>query len=299
MILLATMSLAACGGGGQKSEQDQAEGAQSQTSEDTATEKDQGGMKGETMNADEMMGDEQSSMEQNGIKLTPMSATAMAGSPEYPDAKLAFKGAPKVEGMEATFDFNVMNYELMTQTADAADKGLANSGKGQHIHLIVNNRPYNAIYEPPFTKEYEEGHYVALAFLARSYHESVKAESAYQLQQFNVGESDEEVDLDKAALFYSRPKGTYSGAGAEKVLFDFYLHKTTIGPDGNSVHMMVETSAGDEAEFEITKWQPYIVEGLPMGENTITIELIGPDGKLVEDALFNKESRTFTLEAGA
>lgn len=298
--MLALSALTACGGGNQQKTDQKDEASSQKAAPDEKSSDGEGGMKGETMTAEDMMGGpEDAAMEDNGILLTPMSATPMAGSPQYPDAKLEFKGAPKVKGLKATFDFNVMNYELMTQTADAADKGLANSGKGQHIHLIVNNRPYNAIYEPPFTKEYEEGHYVALAFFARSYHESLKSESAYQLQQFNVGNSDKEVDLNKAALFYSRPKGTYSGAGAEKILFDFYLHNTTIGPDGNMVRMMVETSAGDQAEFEITKWQPYIVEGLPMGENTITIELLGPDGQPVEDALFNKESRTFTLEAGA
>lgn len=294
LTAMALGALVACGGGGQQ--QGGQNGGEGQASSDTtqeSMEKGESSMEKKGQSMDKAGAGK--AMKKNGLTVMPLSASPMAGSPKYPDAKLEFKGAPTVEGKKVTFDFNVMDYELKTQTADAADKGLANSSKGQHIHLIINNRPYNAIYEPPFTKEYPEGTHVALAFLSRSYHESVKSEGAYQVKQFTVGEGGEEKDLSKPALFYSRPKGTYTGQDAKNMLFDFYLHNTSIGADGNKVRMTVN---GD-TEFMITQWQPYVIQGLPMGKNTIKIELLDADGKLMKDALFNQETREFTLQAAS
>ena len=72
------------------------------------------------------------------------------------------------------FGFEVTNYELGVQTEDATTRGIANSGKGQHIHFILNNGPYSAHYESVFSKSLNVGNYVMLAFLSRSYHESIK-----------------------------------------------------------------------------------------------------------------------------
>ena len=213
-------------------------------------------------------------------------------SPMYPDAKLTFnmpdEGAV-VEAGDVSFDFDVSNYELGVQTADAEDKMIANSGKGQHIHLILNNKPYSAHYEPDFNKEMKPGHYVALAFLSRSYHESVKGDNAYALKQFSVGEEQEQLDLSGEHLFYSRPKGTYSGADTARILFDFYLINTSISEDGNKVRLTVNGN-----EFMITEWKPYIVKGLPLGENTFKIELIDSEGNQVPGP-FNVEERIVTL----
>ncbi len=216
---------------------------------------------------------------------------------DYPDAILDMTAPAEgatVEGNTVTFEYEVTNYELGVQTADADQKNLANSANGQHIHLILNNNPYYAIYEPSFQQELEDGHYVALSFLSRSYHQSVKQPEAFKVSQFTVGDAEaEQVDLSQPMLFYSRPKGTYTGEGTETVLFDFYLVNTEIGPDGNKVRVTVN---GNE-EFTVDEWQPYVLEGLPMGENTVQIELIDSEGNLV-DSPFNSETRTFTLEAG-
>ncbi|MTI21724.1 hypothetical protein E1176_11890, partial [Fulvivirga sp. RKSG066] len=147
--------------------------------------------------------------------------TKVSSSPEYPEASLKLNepAAANEESTEVSFDFDVTNYELGVQTADADTKGLANSGKGQHIHLIVDNGPYSAHYEPTFSKEMEAGNHVILAFLSRSYHESVKNSSAFIVKQVAIGEAEgDSVDLSLPHLFYSRPKGTYKGADTEKLL---------------------------------------------------------------------------------
>ena len=70
-----------------------------------------------------------------------ISLEKMTDSPRFSDASISFDNVTtgdKLEEGKFTFKMNVENYELGTQTTDAADKGLANSGKGQHIHFIMN-----------------------------------------------------------------------------------------------------------------------------------------------------------------
>ncbi len=227
---------------------------------------------------------------------TPVTLSAAPASPDYADAMLEFinpaEGETLPSGDSVAFTYNVTNYELGVVTQDASQKALANSAKGQHVHLILNNEPYHAIYEPEgFKLALDDGHYVAISFLSRSYHESVKNPEAYKVNQFTVGNG-EDVDLSAPMLFYSRPKGTYTGKDAEKVLFDFYLVNTEIGPGGNQVRVTVN---GDTTMM-VDQWKPYVLQGLPMGDNTVKIELMDSDGNLI-DSPINSEERTFTLEA--
>ena len=144
---------------------------------------------------------------------------------------------------------------------------------------------------PGMTNTLDEGNYVVLAFLSRSYHESVKSPDAYYVENLTVGDVEpDEADLSAEHLFYSRPKGTYTGEDAEKVMLDFYLVNTTISADGNKVRATINGE-----EFLITEWAPYYIEGLPMGEATIKLELLDADGNLIEGP-FNSVERNVTLE---
>ena len=229
----------------------------------------------------------------------PITISPAPSSPEYADAMLETtnptQGATLPSGDSMEFSYNVTNYELGVPTSDASQKPLANSEKGQHVHLILNNNPYHAIYKPEgFKLALDDGHYVAISFLSRSYHESVKNPEAYNVMQFNVGDGQiEEADLSAPMLFYSRPKGTYTGKDAENILFDFYLVNTEIGATGNQVRVTVNS----DTTFMVDTWQPYVIEGLPMGENSILIELVDSQGNLI-DSPINREERTFTLEEG-
>lgn len=225
--------------------------------------------------------------EKDGLRVTPLT-----GSPRFAGATLALDG---VEGQlpsgAVAFGFQVSGYELGVQTSDAGANGLANSAQGQHIHLILDNGPYSAHYEPTFERDIEDGHHVLLAFLSRSYHESVKEPTAYVLGQFTVGEGDAEaIDLEAPHLFYSRPKGVYKGADTERLMLDFFLANTTLSADGNRVRATINGT-----EFVFTEWVPYVVEGLPMGEIEITLELLDSAGEPVPGP-FNSVTRTVTLE---
>ena len=197
---------------------------------------------------------------------------------------------------DGKFKFGIggTSYELGAQTPDAPQKMCANSGKGQHIHLIVDNAPYAAKYTNEFEYDIEDGEHHMLAFLSRSYHESIKTSAAHTAMTITTKNKSitDANPVQGPMLFYSRPKGTYVGeADTEKIMLDFYLVNTNLGADGYKVQADIN---GEQTET-IDTWKPYFLEGLPMGENTIKLTLLNKDGS-VADVPLNPVERTFTLK---
>ncbi len=214
-----------------------------------------------------------------------ISITKVEGSAPYLNSSLSLEDI-KIDENDYTFSFDVSDYSLGMQSIKDFDYTLANSKKGQHIHFIVNNGPYSAHYSESFTKKLDEKNNIILAFLSRSYHESVKNPNAYVLTQTG----NEKIDLTDEFLFYSRPKGTYKGVDTEKLLLDFYLVNTNLSSTGNKVKATIQ-----DTEFIIEEWAPYYIEGLPKGEIKIKLELIDASGNLI-DSPFNPSNRTVILE---
>ena len=190
--------------------------------------------------------------------------TPFSPSPSFPDAR--------IDGMtynDGKFEFAISgNYDLGAQTTDAKTKMCANSDKGQHIHLIVGTAPYAAKYVAEFDHDVPNGDHKVLAFLSRSYHESIKSPGASMALNVAVqdGNITNSTSITDPTLFYSRPKGTYVG-------------KANINGE----------------QHDLDKWQPYYIEGLPLGENSITLTLY-KDGKVVESDI-NPVTRKFNLKA--
>ncbi len=231
--------------------------------------------------------------EVNGIKVS-----EAPNSPEFPDAKLKLIAPPKDSVLKTgnyKFHFSVENYTLGMQTENMKMKECANSKKGQHIHFILDNTPYYASYDSIFERPVPSGKHLLLSFLSRSYHESIKNSDAYILTQLVAGKKTDTIkdfDLKAPYLFYSRPKGEYKGAEeTKKLLLDFYLVNTTLSPTGNKVKATINGN-----EFTLTKWVPYIIEGLPLGENKINLQLIDKDGKIVPGIFNDSGERKFTLK---
>lgn len=225
--------------------------------------------------------------EKGGLKVS-----ELLGSPKFPAARLAqttpADGAKLAPGKVA-FSYEVRGYALTEQTV--ADPPLANSAKGQHIHFILNNGPYLAKYTPSFEVDMPEGHNVVLAFLSRAYHEALKTPGAAAVKLVTVGNpSEAKPDLTAPHLFYSRPKGTYDAAGRRMLLLDFYLVNTTLSKGGNQVRATLNGHA-----FMLSRWVPYVVEGLQPGPLTVELELVDKDGKMIPGP-FNKVKRTATLD---
>ncbi|MEP0479977.1 MAG: hypothetical protein ABJD23_07160, partial [Nonlabens sp.] len=193
---------------------------------------------------------------------------------------------------DVDFDFQVENYNLSEITNSSNTEKLANSDKGQHIHFILNNEPYSAHYDSSFTKEIPDGVHHLVAFLSRSYHESVKNDNSVVVRKLTVGKDavDEQgLQMEEPTLIYSRPKGTYTGKDAKNILLDFFVLNTELSESGSKVKATINGK-----EFMINEWSPYVLTGLLMGEVTIELELIDADGNYIEGP-FNKVSRTITL----
>ena len=195
---------------------------------------------------------------------------------------------------DGIFNFTVggEGYELGQQTPDKDSKMCANSGKGQHIHLILNNEPYAAKYTSTFEYDVADGEHYLLAFLSRSYHESIKTLKAAIHAKIQVKDKKlTQIDgISEAMVMYSRPKGTYVGKNeTDKVMLDFYLLNADLA-NGYGL------TANINGEIHtIDKWQPYYIEGLPMGENTIELTLLDGQGKAINSP-YNPVKRTFTLK---
>ncbi len=240
-------------------------------------------------------GEQQASNETNEMEETAApelkyTLTPFTASTAYPDAKIA-----SVSYAAGQFDFGIEGetYELGVQTPDAGAKMCANSAKGQHIHLIIDDQPYAAKYESSFAYEIPDGEHYMLAFLSRSYHESIKTDAAHVAKAVTVKDNGFEAtsDIEAPMLFYSRPKGTYTGAAeTEKVMLDFYLANV---PGFGTEHFVMAEINGEV--HKIDTWQPYYIEGMPMGENTIKLTLVDKAGNAIDTPL-NPVSRTFTLQ---
>lgn len=236
----------------------------------------------------------------NGTKTAPVAVESEVNNKKYTlspfNSSPTFPGASlsDMKYAEGKFYFDVSGggYELGAQTEDATQKMCANSAKGQHIHLIVDNQPYIAQYISEFVHDLEDGDHTILAFLSRSYHESIKSAGASLVQKVTVKDKSITAsgDVDGPMLFYSRPKGTYIGDDTKKVMLDFFVKDATLG-SGYTVKADINGE-----EHMIDSWQPYYIEGLPMGENNITLTLLDKDGNKA-DVDLNPVTRKFVLIA--
>ena len=219
-----------------------------------------------------------------------ISITPFSKSPGFTDAAIT-----SMTFKNGKFDFGIggSSYKLGEQTDDAATKMCANSGKGQHIHLIVDNGPYAAKYTSKFDHEIPDGEHYLLAFLSRSYHESIKTKAAYTAKKVNVKNNSitAEKNVTTPMLFYSRPKGTYVGKTAtDRVMLDFYMVNAELG---RNYKVKAEING---TEHLIDTWQPYFIDGLPLGENEVKLTLLDDKGEVAKVPL-NPVSRKFVLKA--
>ena len=144
------------------------------------------------------------------------------------------------------------------------------SGKGNHIHVIFDNQPYEAYYElgQPFQlRNVIAGKHTLRVFPSRPWHESYKNDGAFQLVTFTVkngGDASKpttaaaqtlannnsstvpsaregkdvaattsgDLDPSKPLLTYSRPKGEYKGDDVDPIMIDFWLTGAKLKGDG-------------------------------------------------------------------
>lgn len=217
---------------------------------------------------------------------------------DFPDAGLTLANVKTEDlgedSVKVTFDYTVANYELTKQTEDIHAEHCANSAEGQHIHFILDNKPYQALYKPTntITLAKNSEHYL-LSFLSRSYHLSVKSPNASVLVKFKIDENGKyakSADPKEPMLFYSRPKGEYKGKDTEMILLDFYVKNAKISQQDYKVKVSV-----NDTTFTVANWCPYFIKGAPDGDLKLKIELLDKEGNTVNNE-FNPTERTVTLK---
>ena len=177
-------------------------------------------------------------------------------------------------------------------------------GLGTHLHLIVDNQPYQAVYDveqPLMLSDLEAGTHTLRVFASRPWHESFKNEGAYDQVTFNIftQTEDNNPSADLPLLTYSRPNGSY---GAEPIMLDFYLanapsHSTAQeNPDDSISDWQVRATVNGNS-FLIDSWEPVYLEGFETGKNWVRLELVDSQGNLI-DNVFNDTVRTITYEPG-
>jgi hypothetical protein len=192
-------------------------------------------------------------------------------------------------------------------------KNWATATGSQHVHLILDNRPYKAIYDtkaPVMLSELssgaplEEGQHVLVAFASRANHESVKTKDAIAITSFWVGrkggKNDVKTDVAKPMLIYSRPKGEYKGTTANHVLVDFQLANVTLGEGKDHVHIQVSGPGLDkDLTADATQFgPPFFLENLRNGTYKLQVELQNDKNELIPGP-WNSTTRTITIDRDA
>lgn len=204
-----------------------------------------------------------------------------------------------IEGHEVSVMFDLRHYPI-----GKVDEG----GNGQHVHLIVDNEPYVAIYDvsrpvPLDPKLLTPGTHVVRAFPSAGpkdekgalHHESRKNPGAFAWVRFHVGAKGgplADFDAGRPTLTFSRPKGEYKAGSPElaKFLVDFYVTGTTLSPITSGVRAALD----GKPLGTWTEWKPWVIESPAAGAHELELELVDADGKPV-DGPFNKTTRKFKV----
>lgn len=205
--------------------------------------------------------------------------------------------------------------------------------KGNHIHVILDNEPYEAYYEleQPFElRNVVAGKHTLRVFPSRPWHESYKNDGAFRMVTFTVkggGDASKptttntgqtmannnsagsaqatsegkdmpastagDVDPTKPLVTYSRPKGEYKGAEADPIMIDFWLSNARLKGDGGEYR--VRYIIDDNEPRYIDKWEPVWLSGWLAGKHTVRLELLGPDEFPIKNGNFNITTREITI----
>ncbi|GAX37599.1 hypothetical protein [Nodularia sp. NIES-3585] len=173
---------------------------------------------------------------------------------------------------------------------------------GPHLHLILDNQPYIAVYDankPLVLPEVSPGTHTLRVFASRPWHESFKNEGAYAQTTFHIFTKTEDNNPDPTlpVLTYSRPKGSY---GAEPILFDFYLTNAPLrlvaedNPNDTISDWRIRCTINNES-FILDRWQPIYLKGFKPGKNWVKLEFLDNQGNPVKNA-FNTTARLINYQ---
>ena len=158
-------------------------------------------------------------------------------------------------------------------------------GLGPHLHVILDNQPYKAVYDldqPLVFDDLPPGTHTLRVFASRPWHESFKNEGAYSQTTFHVftKSTDNNPDPAQPLLTYSRPTGSY---GAEPIMLDFYLTNAPLhlvaqeNPDDEIADWRIRVTINGES-FVLDHWQPIYLKGFKPDKNWVQLEFLDEQG---------------------
>ena len=170
-------------------------------------------------------------------------------------------------------------------------------GLGPHLHVILDNQPYQAVYDlsqPLVFENLPPGTHTLRVFASRPWHESFKNEGAYTQTTFHIftKSSDNNPDPNLPLLTYSRPTGSY---GAEPIMLDFYLTNAPLhlvareNPDDEIADWRIRVTINGES-FVLDRWQPVYLKGFKPGKNWVRLEFLDEQGNPLKN-VFNDTVR--------
>ncbi len=173
---------------------------------------------------------------------------------------------------------------------------------GPHLHVILDNQPYIAVYDvnkPLVLPEVSPGTHTLRVFASRPWHESFKNEGAYAQTTFHIFTKTEDNNPDPTlpVLTYSRPKGSY---GAEPILLDFYLTNAPLrlvaedNPNDTFSDWRIRCTINNES-FILDRWQPIYLKGFKPGNNWVKLEFLDNQGNPLKNA-FNTTARLINYQ---
>jgi hypothetical protein len=234
------------------------------------------------------------------VTLTPGAAAPDPAAP-LPTVAITAPTKEQVVTNDKAADFSVKLDVKNWQTATGSS----------HVHLILDNKPYKAIYDTKAPVKLSEltngeaiaeGLHVLVAFPSRANHESVKTKGALAVVPFWVGKKgDAKTDpTKKPMLIYSRPKGEYKGEMANHVLVDFYLANVTLADGKEHVKVTVSGPGIDKPlEGKVDKFgTPLYLDNLQNGSYELKTELLDGTNKLVEGP-WNSTTRAIKIDHDA
>ena len=205
---------------------------------------------------------------------------------------------------------------------------------GNHIHVILDNQPYEAYYN--LDQEFElrnvtDGEHTLRVFPSRPWHESYKNNGAFQMVKFIVknggGDASKPTTTNSGntmanansntnaaptpegkamqsstagAVDPTKPLLTYSRPkgeykGADADAIMIDFWLANAKLTGDGGEYRVRYSVdGGEAQF-IEKWEPIWLSGWANGTRSVKLELVDKDGNLVDNGGYNSTTREITI----
>ena len=252
---------------------------------------------------------------------------AMKARGEQDDAKPALKIAMPAKNATINGSTVEVKLELSGDLKGYMPHKDPATGKGNHIHVILDNQPYEAYYEinQPFElRNGTEGKHTLRVFASRPWHETHKNDGNFQMVEFSVkggGDASKptttkdgqtmasptparegkdmarssggNVDPAKPLLTYSRPKGEYKDQDADPIMIDFWLSNARLQGDGGQFRVRYSIDGGDAKYLD--KWEPIWLSGWINGKHTVKLDLVDKDGNPVDNGGYNSTTRDITV----